>query len=167
MKIILKSVLVTKIVMFVTSHIQYIILNYHVKARQLLFLLKQHYFQTTVRNDIRSEGLEKIQFGCLPYGIVTVKGQVTCITNEVMSSKHDCVFKVYFCLFDSPIRLANCKAYKQYCPLHRDDTCFYQILHSSQKSRRMSAYTKCHYKLCVKDKPASLKSLCVNKLHEK
>ena len=31
----------------------------------------------------------------------------------------------------------------------------------------MSAYTKCHCKLCVKDKPPSLKSLCVNKLHEK
>ena len=70
------------------------------------------------------------------------------------------VFKAHFCEFDSPIRLANCKAYTQYCPLHRDDTCLYQILHSSQKSRRMSAYTKCHCKLSVKDNPASLKSLC-------
>jgi len=93
-------------------------------------------------------------------GIVTVKGRVACITNEAISSRHDCVFKAYFCEFDSLIKLANCKAYTQYCPLHRDDTCLYQILYSSQKSRRISAYTKCHCKLCAKDEPASLKYVC-------
>jgi len=80
---------------------------------------------------------KKIQLGCLAYAIVGVKGRVTCITNEVISSWHDCVFKACFCEFDSPIRLANCKAYMQYCPLHQHDTCLYQILHSSQKSRSM------------------------------
>ena len=79
--------------------------------------------------------LKNIQLGCLAYGIVTVKGRITCVTNEVIWI-HDCVFKVYFCEFDTPIRLANCKAYVQYCPLHRDDTCLYQILHSSQKSHK-------------------------------
>ena len=77
------------------------------------------------------------------------------------------MFQAYFCESDSLIRLANCKAYTQYCPLHSADTWVYQILHFSQKSHRMSAYTKCHCKLCVKDKLPNLKFLCVNKLHEK
>ena len=33
---------------------------------------------------IFAQCLEKIQLGCLAYGIVTVKGRVTCITNEVV-----------------------------------------------------------------------------------
>ena len=114
-----------------------------------------------------AQSLEKIQLGCVVYGIVTIKGRVTCITNEVKLSRHDCVFQAYFCESDSPVRLDICKAYMQYCPLHPDDNCLYQILHFSQKSRRMTAYTKCHCKLCVKDKPPSLKSLSVNKSHEK
>jgi hypothetical protein len=35
--------------------------------------------------------LEKIQVGFLAYGIVGVKGRVTCMTNEVLPSRHDCV----------------------------------------------------------------------------
>ena len=72
----------------------------------------------------------KIQLVCVAYAILTVKGLVTCITNDVTSSRHDCVFKVYLCEFDSPIRLANCKAHTQYCPQKRYDYCLYQILHS-------------------------------------
>jgi len=33
----------------------------------------------------------KIQLGCPVYGIITVNGRVTCITNEVLSSRHNCV----------------------------------------------------------------------------
>jgi len=33
----------------------------------------------------------KIQLGCLVYGIITVKGRVTCTTNEVLLSRHNCV----------------------------------------------------------------------------
>jgi len=151
---------VKKSVVFLTSHIQDIIPHYHIKVRNFFFVWSKTIAKIAVRNNIRSECLEKIQVGCLAYGKVTVKGRVTCVTNEVISSRHDCVFKAYFCELHSPIRLVNYKAYRQYCPLHRDDTCLYQILHSSQKSRRMSAYTKCHCNLCVKDKPASLKSVC-------
>ena len=45
MKIILKGVLVTKSVVFVTSHIQDIISNYRIEAKQFSFPLKQDYFQ--------------------------------------------------------------------------------------------------------------------------
>jgi len=74
------------------------------------------------------------------------------------------MFKAYFCEIYYTVKLAKCKAYTQYCALHPGDTCLYQIL---QKSPRMPPYTICHSKLCVKDKPPGLTSLCVNKLHEK
>ena len=71
----------------------------------------------------------KIQLGCLVYGIITVKGRVTCITNEVLSSRHNYVFEAYFSYYDSPVKLANCKACIRHCPLHPDDTCFGQVMH--------------------------------------
>jgi len=67
------------------------------------------------------------------------------------------VFKAYFCQSHSPIKMANSKVYARNCPVHPGDTCLLQIL---PKSPRMSPYTKCHCKLCVKDKPPSLKSVC-------
>ena len=91
---------------------------YHVSSKTLS--------ETAIWISVRSECLEIIHLGCLPYGILTVKDRVTCITNEVISSRHDCVFQAYFCEFDSPIKQANCKAYTQYCPLHPDNTCLYK-----------------------------------------
>jgi hypothetical protein len=108
--------------------------------------------------------LKKIRLSCLTNGIVMVKGRVTFVTNEVKSSMHDCAYDVYFCGYDSPTVLADCKVYSQYCSLHPNNTCPHHKLYSSRKSFRVSAYTKCHCELCVKGKPASLKSLCVNKL---
>jgi len=101
------------------------------KSKTIFISFETRLFPKLPSEIIFAQGvLKKIQLGCLAYGIVTVKDRVTCITNEVMSSRHDCVFKAYFCEFDSPIRLSNCKAHTQYCPLYRDDICLYQILHS-------------------------------------
>ena len=121
---------------------------------------------TNVRISIRSKCLEKIQLSCLTYRIVTVKGRVTFITNEVKSSMHDCTYSMYFCDSDSPIKLANCKVYSHYCSLHPNNNCPYHILFHSLRSRRTSPYMKCLCHLCVKNKTHSLKSLCVNKLQE-
>ena len=110
--------------------------------------------------------LKNVQLGCLVYGIITIKGRVTSITNEVLSSRHNCVIEVYFCDYESPVRLANCTAYIRHCPLHTDYSCFKQVLHFTKNPSLMSKYTKCRCKLCVKDKPPNLKSLCVNKLYE-
>jgi len=74
------------------------------------------------------------------------------------------VFKAYNCESYCPIKLAHCKAYARICPVHPTDTCLLQI---PPKSPRMSPFIKCHCKLCVKEKPPSLKSLYVNKLHGK
>ena len=101
--------------------------------------------------------LKNIELGCLAYGIVTIKDRVTYLTNEVLSSKHDCVTDLYFCDYESPMQLANCIVDLKYCPLQPNNTCLYQSLNPP----------KCHCTLCVKNKPASLKSLCVNKIIEK
>ena len=63
MKIILKSALVVKSAVFVTSHIQGIITNYPIKAREFLLRLKQDYFQPAICNNIRSNCLEKSTVG--------------------------------------------------------------------------------------------------------
>jgi len=73
------------------------------------------------------------------------------------------LFKVCFCEFHSPIKQANCKTYIQYCALHCDGTCLYKILHSAQISRSISAYTKFHFKLCVKHRSRGIKSFCIIK----
>ena len=77
--------------------------------------------------------LKQIELGCLAYAIVTVKGRVTFMTNEVKSSRHNCVYDVNFCDYDSPAVLVDCKLYKLYCPLHPDNTFHttYCILHKN------------------------------------
>jgi len=97
MNIILKSVLVIKSVVFVTSHIQDIFPNIISKRNNFYFCWNKTISKTTMCINVRSGWLEKIQLGSLAYGIVTVRGRVTCITNEVISSRHDSVFEVYFC----------------------------------------------------------------------
>ena len=138
MKITLKSVLVTKGAVFVTSQIRDVFISYQGESISI-------YFETRLFPKLPSElafgqsVLKKIQLDCLAYGIVTVKGQVTCITNEVLSSRHDCVFKACFCGIDYPIKLANSKAYPRKCLVHHGDTWLYQIL---KKFPRVSPCTK-------------------------
>jgi len=43
-----------------------------------------------------------------------LKNCETFITNEVVTSRHDCGLERYTYDLDSPKRLANCKLYKQY-----------------------------------------------------
>ena len=88
------------------------------------------------------------------------------ITNEVKSSMHDCTYKMYFCYCDSPIKVADCKVYSHYSSLHPNNTCPSLKLFHSPKSRQISPYIKCLCNICVKNKTPSLKSICVNKLHE-
>jgi len=110
---------------------------------------------------------QNLKLSVLANDILSVKSLVSFITNYVVSLMHACVSKAYMCYFHSPFKQANCKAYTHYFALHRDDTCLYQILYSSHKSRCMSSNTKCHCKLCAKDMIPSLKSPCINKLHKK
>jgi len=64
---------------------------------------------------IFAQGVIKIRLSSLAYGIVSINKRVTYITNEVLTSKHNCVFEVYTFKLDLPKRLTNCKLYTQRC----------------------------------------------------
>ena len=46
--------------------------------------------------------LKRIRLPSLAYGIIIVNRHITCITNETITSKHDCVFERYTCHLDLP-----------------------------------------------------------------
>jgi len=62
--------------------------------------------------------LGKIRLLTLAYGIVCVNNRVTYITNEVLTSKHDCLSDLFAYNLHAPKRLANCKLYTNYCSVH-------------------------------------------------
>jgi hypothetical protein len=108
--------------------------------------------------------LSKICLSSLAYGIVCVNNRVTYITNEVLTSKHNCVSDLLAYNLHAPKQLANCKLYTNYCSAHPYKKFPSGTLFCSKKSHRMFRNAQCRCKLCVKTRPASLKPLCVNKL---
>ena len=81
--------------------------------------------------------LKKIQLPPLAYGIVTVDKRVTCITNEVITSRHDCVFERYTCDLELPKKVAGCTLYTLYFSLYRKKTCPFYILYYTKKFHRL------------------------------
>ena len=65
---------------------------------------------------------ERICLSSLVNGTVSVKCRVTYITNEVLTSPHDCVFEMNTCNLDLPKKPDNCKMYTRYCSMHRNKT---------------------------------------------
>ena len=59
--------------------------------------------------------LNKIRLSHVPYFIVSVHKDVICVTNKVLTSRHECVLGRYTCDLDMPKRLANCKFHIKYC----------------------------------------------------
>ena len=101
----------------------------------------------------------------LVYGVVCIKKRVTYITNQVLSSKHDCVCDLFDINLRLPKRLANCTSFTQSCskhPLH--DYFSTGTLYCTKRTHRKFKQPQCSCKLCIKDTPPSLKSLCVNKI---
>jgi hypothetical protein len=82
----------------------------------------------------------------------------------VLNSKHECVLERYCCSFDMLKRLAGCKLYTKSCLSYRNRIFPFYMLFCTKKSHRKIWDVKCDCKLCVKTGPASLKSMCVNKL---
>jgi hypothetical protein len=62
--------------------------------------------------------LRKIRMSSLAYGIVSVNKRVTYITNEVLTSRHNCVSDLSAYDLHAPNRLANCGLYTNYCSTH-------------------------------------------------
>jgi hypothetical protein len=60
----------------------------------------------------------KIRLSSLPYGIVTVNNSVTYITNEVLTSGHNCVSDLFAYNLHAPKQLANYNLYTNYCSAH-------------------------------------------------
>ena len=107
-----------------------------------------------------------MQLSSLAYGIVCINKRVTYITNDLLTSNHDCVFERYPYDLDLPKKLAGCTLYTQYCYVYRKKTCPFYLLYCTKKSHRLFREPQCHCKLCVKDGPANLRSLFVNKISE-
>ena len=62
--------------------------------------------------------LSKIRLSSLAYVIVSVNNPVTYITNEVLTSRHNCVSRLFDYDLHARKRLANCRLYTNYCSAH-------------------------------------------------
>jgi hypothetical protein len=90
---------------------------------------------------------------------------LTYITNYVLTSKHEYKFDVFALGLVRPRRLAISKFYTGFCSKHPLINIFpTKILFCSKRSHNWLWKNQWQCKLCVKTGPASLKSLCVNKL---
>jgi len=96
---------------------------------------------------------------------VCINKSVTKLTNEVLTSNHDCVFERYTYDLDLP-KNSWLWLYTQYCFMYRKKTYPFYTLYCTMKSHRLFREPQCHCNLCVKYGPASLKSLFVNKISE-
>jgi hypothetical protein len=53
--------------------------------------------------------INKICLSCVAYGIVSIHNRMTYVTNEVLTSKHECVTAKYVSALDMTKNLAYCK----------------------------------------------------------
>jgi hypothetical protein len=110
--------------------------------------------------------LKNIRLHSLAYGIVCVNRRITYLSNETLTSRHDCVSNLLAYDLNVPTRLANCKLRATYCVTRPYKRFVSGALFCTKKSHGWFLNRMCPCRLCVKDKPPSLKSLCVNKLAE-
>jgi len=111
--------------------------------------------------------LKRMRLSSLAYGIVCINKRVTYITNEVLTSRHDCVFDLFDIDLQLHKRLGNCKLFTRSCSEH--PSCDYYpwaTVCCTKQTHRVLKEPQCRCKLCVKDGPASSKSLCVDKISE-
>lgn len=62
--------------------------------------------------------LQEISLSTLTFSIVSVNKSLTYITNEMLTSRHGCVYEKYTCDLAMPKRLASYKLYIKYCKGH-------------------------------------------------
>jgi len=114
---------------------------------------------------LTQSALRKMRLSSVAYGVLCIKKGLTYITNDVLTSRYECKFDMFALDLDRPKRLANCKLYTKFCSRHPLIHIFPTgILFCSKRSYNLSWKNEVQCKLCVKTGPASLKSLCVNKL---
>ena len=109
--------------------------------------------------------LKNIKLSSLAYGVVCINKRLTYITNDTLTSRHECVFDLSAFNLNLSRHLANCKADISFCDENPEMDIFPAgVLFCTKRSHNRSRNNQCQCKLCVKTGPASLKSLCVNKL---
>ena len=106
--------------------------------------------------------LKNIRLSSLAYVIVYDNKRVSFITNHVLTCKHDCVLDERTGYINEPKRLANCKVETSRCSVHPYKKFPWYPLFCTKKSHHWYGLPHCGCKLCVKNGPATLKSLCVN-----
>jgi len=79
--------------------------------------------------------LKKICLSSLAFGIVCINKRVAYITNEVLTSRHDCVFESYTCDFELPKKAGWLQIVTRYCIVKK--TCPFYMLYCSKKSHRL------------------------------
>ena len=60
-----------------------------------------------------------MRLSSLAYGIVRINDRSTCIADEVVTSKRDCVFDLFAYELHLPQQLANCKLFAESCSKYR------------------------------------------------
>ena len=109
--------------------------------------------------------LAKFQLSSLTYGIVNIIKHIKYISYEVLTSRHDCVFERYTCELSLPKKLVGCILYTRYYLMYPKKTCPFYILYCTKQSHLLFGETQCRCKLCMKERPASLKSQYIDRLH--
>jgi len=137
--------------------------GYHLVVRQLHYRLKQDNFQNYCPNKY----LRKVYWRKYAYrrlsSVLFASTSVWSISLMKYLRQSMTVFEHYTCDLELPKKLAGWTLYTPYCSMYRKKTCSFYI-YCTKKSHRFFREAQCHCKLCVKDGPASLKSLWVNKL---
>jgi len=123
------------------------------------------WWKTPVRTNICPKCLKNIKLSSVAYGVMCINKRLTYITNETLTPRHECVFHMRAFDLNVPRHLANCKADISFCDKNPPIDIFPTgVLFCTKRSHNRSKNNQCQCKLCVKTGPASLKSLCVNKL---
>jgi hypothetical protein len=101
------------------------------------------------------------------YAIRSLHKRVNYVTNEVLTSKHECVFNLFASDLHAPKRLANCKLYYKilfetsFTPPFFSDIPYCTVLRNLAVCfGNLSVIVNC---VC-ENGPASLKSQCVSKI---
>jgi len=111
--------------------------------------------------------LSRIRLSSLTCRLVSIDRHVTCITNQVLASSHDCVLEICNCDYLNISKiLAGCTAQTPYCSQYRRILCPFWTLHCPKSSHNFTrGKYQCRCRLCVKDGPTSLRYLCENRLY--
>ena len=126
---------------------------------------KTNTWTVLVRTNISPKCVKKYALIVCSLRCCVHKKSSTYITNDVLTSRHECKFDMFSLDLHRPRRLANCKLYTKFCFLHPIIDIFStRILFCSKRSHNLSWKNECQCKLRLKTGPASYKSLCVNKL---